>query len=112
MKNYFEIIANYRGWLEKSPKKSEVIANAKKPGFASILPNTNNRALVIDTENIIYLQSYDTIVLTYDWKNHKIKKIWDGYSKTTLKHINIFLSNIGISSFNKKSWLNFSEMYI
>lgn len=112
MKNYFETIANYRGWLEKSPKKTEVLNNANRPGYVAILPNSNNRAIIIDDNDNIYLQSYDTIVLILEKKNKKIVKKWDGYSVTTLKHINEFLKAFSGVQFNKKSWLNFSEMYI
>lgn len=111
---YFETLKTYlyNDYLSGNPKKSEVIANANTPGNVAILPNSNNRAIIIDDNDNIYLQSYDTIVLILEKKNKKIVKKWDGYSVTTLKHINEFLKVFSGVQFNKKSWLNFSEMYI
>ena len=108
MYNYFENISDFRnGYLLETPKKAEVINNAKKPGNVAILPGSNNRALIIETATEKILQSYDTIILTVNKRSGKITKNSDYYSKTTLKHINDFLSFYGIT-FSKKQWEKFS----
>lgn len=49
----------------------------------------SGRAFVIHDGNNIYLQSYDTIVLTM--KNGELTRNWKGYSQTTARHIGMFL---------------------
>lgn len=93
-------------YLTKQPTKREALINNQIAGKTTILPNSNNRAITIATDNEIFLQSYDTIILSLNTNTGEIKKLWDGFSTTTLKHINEFLSAFGLS-FNKKSWLAF-----
>ena len=59
-----------------------------------------------------YLISYGTIVckIVYWWdadnnKHTAFVKLWDGYSKTTLKHINAFLAMDNISPLTKYDWI-------
>lgn len=103
---YFESISNVYGWLEKSPTKTAVLDNAKKPGRVTMLENSNNRAVVIDTEKETFLQSYDTIILKVDKGARTIEKVWNGYTKTTFKHITDFLRRYGVTITNKKEWQN------
>ena len=111
MKNYFNSITSDRNdYLIKQPKKADVLNNAKIAGNVSILGNSNNRAVVIKDGNTVYLQSYDTIVLSVDILTGTIKKMWDGYTATTLKHVNAFLKGFNGLQFNKKSWENFTEV--
>ena len=66
----------------------------------AILENSNGKALLINSENTATLQSYNTEILTMDKKTGKyifsedfktyINK--NGYTQTTGKHINLFLS--------------------
>ena len=104
--NYFNSITNQYGWLEKSPTKSAALDNAKKPGRVTMLENSYNRAVVIDTEKETFLQSYDTIILKVDKGARTIEKIWNGYSKTTFKHITDFLRRYGLAAMSKKEWEN------
>ena len=64
------------------------------------------KAIIIETDDKIYLQSYQTKVLYLDKKTKKIVKLWDGYSRTTQNHINDFLKLYGFDAINKKTWLN------
>lgn len=80
-------------------------------GRVVILPDSNNRAVTIDDGTKIYLQSYDTLILSVDTFTGEIKKMWDGYSVTTLKHINTFLAGFGLK-FNKKSWIDFKGTFL
>lgn len=52
--------------------------------------------------------SYYTDVFSYDFSTGEIEKLWEGYSKTTLKHVNAFcdLFHLGIN-FNKHNWIMF-----
>ena len=111
MKNYFNsITSDQSDYLIKQPKKADVLNNAKIAGNVSILGGSNNRAVVIKDGNMVYLQSYDTIVLSVDILTGTIKKMWDGYTATTLKHVNAFLKGFNGQQFNKKSWENFTEV--
>lgn len=102
---YYESIKGWRNdYLMENPKKEAVLQNAKVNGMVNILPNSNNRAVTIETNEKIFLQSYDTVILSVDKETGKIEKFWDGYSVTTMKHINDFLSPYG-KKFNKKAWL-------
>lgn len=115
MRDYFEELkGNYvNDYLTKQPKKAEAIANAKRDGVAVILPNSNNRALIIADDSAVYLQSYDTMILkaTETAEGVLICKMWNGYSKTTLKHVNEFMTKYtgAVNTFNKKEWEQFEE---
>lgn len=106
--NYFENLkTNYcNDYLTSTPTKKGALNNNKLEGVVKILENSNNRAITIFKDDKIYLQSYDTIVLCYDIATNTIKKMWEGYSVTTMKHINTFIGNFTqLKPFNKKSWL-------
>lgn len=61
------------------------------------------KVLQIDKDNI-YLQSYNTIVCGF--VNDIFERYWDGYSSTTMNHINSFLQYCGIFGGGKAWWLN------
>ena len=51
------------------------------------------------------LESYKTKVVKLA-KNGTIKRLWDGYSMTTLRHVNEFLAQNGINKkLTKKDWM-------
>lgn len=102
MNNYFRSIQNYDGWLLETPKKADVLNNAKIEGKSYILNDSNNRAIVTESDNAIYLQSYDTLILKFDKATKTLVKLWNGYSKTTQKHINTFLQALNVPQMNKK----------
>lgn len=90
---YFESLKDYRhDYLTSAPRKREAIENALRAGDVSILPKSNNRALIIDTPDKRYLQSYDTLILETDKATGATVKLWGGYSVTTMKHINEFMN--------------------
>lgn len=75
------------------------------------LQPTNNRksfygkAQVIEQDNgNIELQSYDTIVARI--RNGNFERLWDGYSATTMNHINSFLDTFGIRGGGKSWWMS------
>lgn len=73
------------------------------------LKPTNNRksfygkAQVITHDNgDIELKSYNTIVARI--RNGNFERLWDGYSATTMNHVNSFLDTFGISGGGKAWW--------
>lgn len=59
------------------------------------------KAKVIENNGENFLQSYNTIVCKVD-KNGKFVKMWDGYSATTMSHINSFTDLFNINGHGKK----------
>lgn len=57
-----------------------------------------------DDENIIYLQSYSTLVAKIE--GGIFKKMWDDYSNTTMRHINAFLKEFNFHTLTKKEWMD------
>ena len=49
------------------------------------------KAIVLVYDEKIVLKSYDTLVCEFD--GNFLKKLWNGYSATTQKHINAFIVN-------------------
>lgn len=56
-----------------------------------------------DAESKI-LRSYDTFVCGI--KGGKFVRLWNGYSKTTMNHINDFRNLFGMNPISKKEWEN------
>ena len=104
---YFNNLEGTHGYLVSAPTKKGCLDNANHEGNITILPNSNNRALVIDTGDSVILQSYDTDIIKIDKTTGNIIKLWSGYSITTLKHINEFMRSYNGMTFNKKQWLEF-----
>lgn len=64
------------------------------------------RVIIADDDDII-LQSYTTNVANYNTKTKKFTKLWNGYSRTTMEHIEEFCKQHDIDFIpNKKNWLN------
>jgi hypothetical protein len=61
------------------------------------------KAIVIEKDNgNIELQSYTTIVCRI--RNGKFERLWDGYSSTTMRHINSFIEFYEIEGGGKSWW--------
>lgn len=68
----------------------------------------SHKVIVIEKDNgDIELMSYYTIVCRI--RNGKFEKLWDGYSATTMRHINAFLAFYGIEG-GGKAWWNSLEV--
>ena len=81
----------------------QAIREEKKNG-AIILDDFGGRAAIIPTVNGYILKSYYTNVC--EIRNGKFIKLWQGYSNTTLKHINAFCSYLKIPLyFSKREWI-------
>lgn len=74
------------------------------------LPCLDNRksfygkAHIIETLHGVYLCSYDTIVCGYDRYTGDFYRYWDGYSATTLRHVNSFRRFYRNCELSKKEW--------
>lgn len=62
----------------------------------------------------ITIKSYDTIVasILFSGGAKILTRHWDGYSVTTLKHINAVLDVFGMEHINKSKWLSEPINYI
>lgn len=62
-----------------------------------------NKAVVTEHDNgDIELRSYNTIVCRI--RNGKFERLWDGYSATTMRHINAFVDFYEIEGGGKAWW--------
>ena len=61
--------------------------------------------VVEDESGEIFLRSYDTLVC-YINKDGELKRLWDGYSSTTMKHVNDFLKLFELDGGGKKWWMS------
>ena len=105
MNYYYESLKGYNHeYLLSAPTKRDALSNATIKGNVSILANSNNRAVVIDTPDKVFLQSYDTLIIELEKATGAMIKLWGGYSATTMKHINEFLNLNNRRSMNKKEW--------
>ncbi len=74
-----------------------------RPGSRDRANSFYGKAKVIENDGETLLQSYDTIVCKID-KNGKFARVWEGYSVTTMRHVNAFAEMFGISGRGKKWW--------
>lgn len=66
------------------------------------------KAEVIQKENgDIELRSYNTIVARI--RNGEFQRLWNGYSQTTMNHVNAFIDAFGICG-GGKAWWNSLEV--
>lgn len=63
------------------------------------------KAFIIETPEMYYCLSYDTIVCGVDKQTKTFCRYWLGYSATTMRHINAFLYALMLPLLNKKEWL-------
>lgn len=77
---------------------------ADNKGYA--LEGFGGRAIIKITDNgNLILQSYYTDVCMYDIKADKFTKTWNGFSVTTLKHVNIFRRFLALDTLSKREWI-------
>ncbi len=79
---------------------------AENKGYA--LDGFGGRALIIPDGNKLILRSYYTNVCEFDLKTEKFAKTWNGFSVTTLKHINIFRRFLALNELSKREWIELS----
>ena len=54
----------------------------------------------------VSLISYDTTVCSFDLETRKFIRHWDGYSVTTMRHINAFRHFYGLPLLSKSEWIS------
>lgn len=67
------------------------------------------KAFIIERNDGIYLKSYDTLVCRI--RHGVFQRLWNGYSATTMRHINSFLMEFGIVG-GGKAWWEQQELHI
>ena len=72
---------------------------------ATIQKSYYGKAVIVDGKNgDKLLRSYQTIVCAYNPTTGVFRKLWNGYSRTTMNHINDFRRLYGLSWLSKKEW--------
>lgn len=61
------------------------------------------KAHVIEAHDGRYLQSYDTLICFLSYGG-TFRKLWDGYSATTMRHINSFMQFVRWDECGGKAW--------
>lgn len=80
----------------------QAIKESKKYG-GFVLDDFGNRAVIIPTEHGFILRSYYTNVC--EIRDGNFIKLWQGYSNTTLKHINAFRRYFKLDTLSKREWI-------
>ena len=62
------------------------------------------KAVVLEEGNRLILRSYNTDVAEFDRTTGRIKRLWSGYSATTMRHINAFVRYCGLACVGGKKW--------
>ena len=91
---------------EQKKLRSE-LKQAKNKYNAFTVDGLTDRAVIIPTDSGFMLRSYNTIVCKY--YNGVFFKSWDGYSHTTMKHINAFRKYLNLAPLSKKEWIMYNE---
>lgn len=68
--------------------------------------NKNNLFADLTNRNLVKIYSYSTLVAVIE--NGKLHRIWNGYSVTTMKHINQVLEELSLPKVTKKEWQKMS----
>lgn len=99
-----EQIEKFTSWDFLNPEEvKELRKDVKSRTGEFQLEGFGNRASVKEDGNRITLTSYYTEVC--EIASGEFKKTWDGFSATTLKHINIFCRYYGFPTFSKREWI-------
>ena len=80
----------------------QAIKEDKKNG-GIVLDDFGGRAIILPTKSGYILKSYYTNVC--EIRENKFIKLWQGYSNTTLKHINAFRSKYNFPTISKREWI-------
>lgn len=63
------------------------------------------KAYEIYHDGYFYLVSYSTKVAKFNLNNGELVRLWDGYSQTTMRHINEWLQLHWLPTITKKQWM-------
>lgn len=100
---------HYNGWYatrtltsdDLRDMRAEIRAAEKNGGF--VLDGFGGRAVVRPNAHGATLQSYNTDVC--ELVGGEFRKLWGGYSATTMKHINAFRRHYGLPALSKREWI-------
>lgn len=78
-----------------------------KPRYTTNKSYYKKAHIIITDDGEILLRSYTTNVASYNPQTKQFTKLWNGYSRTTMKHIIDFCGQYNIDfKPNKRNWLN------
>lgn len=104
----------YNGWyvtkfMDTDDKRElrQEYREDRKNNKAFTLEDFCGRAVIIPTETGAILKSYYTEVC--EIRNGDFLKLWNGYSKTTAKHIDSFRRYYGLNGISKRDWIELPE---
>ena len=108
----------FRYWLsrymtaEDQKDMRRAYKEEKQNNRAFALEGFNGRALILPKNggDELILKSYYTEVCSYDINTGLFSKHWEGYSNTTLKHINLFREFLGLSKLSKREWIELESV--
>ena len=63
------------------------------------------KACEIYHDGYFYLVSYSTKVAKFNLNNGEFVRLWNGYSQTTMRHLNEWLQLNGLPTITKKQWM-------
>lgn len=78
--------------------------------LVELLPNNGQKlfggkAVIVKSEHLDVLYSYRTpVAMIIRNGGSNFVRLWDGYSSTTMRHINTFRSIYGLDAISKKEW--------
>lgn len=96
---------DYWDYLNRTEEKElrAAIRERKYLSGSFPLPGSNNRASIRTDGSGYILTSYYTDVARIE--NGVFSALWEGYSATTMKHINLFRQLYGLPRINKRQWI-------
>lgn len=104
-----DTFAKYNGWYPSNYMDGDELSEMRterkeeRKNGAIVLDGFNTRAAIIPIPGGYVLKSYYTDVAAVI--DGKFYKLWNGYSVTTLKHVNIFCDFMKIPGFSKREWI-------
>lgn len=87
---------------DKRELRAEYKEDKKRGAYA--LDGFNGRAVIIPDDDGEVLKSYYTPVCKITTGGEFVK-LWEGYSATTMKHINAFRTANGFRALSKRAWI-------
>ena len=106
LKDYYNDYSQYDYLTRDEVKELRKNVKERKNNCDNVLCD---KATYRYTREGVVLTSYYTDVCYIDLYGD-FHKIWHGYSKTTLKHINMFRKLWSLQPMNKKEWVLFEEL--
>lgn len=94
----------YNRWFPSYNMTSEDLRNLRNENKKeNVAYKITDRAVVISNNHGTHLKSYHTIVCAII--NGEFYKTWEGFSSTTMKHINTYRTQNGFNSISKYDWV-------